>query len=87
MGLTVVLIGIDGALAKSVYNALTASTSKLNVGKIKVITGSQPTQPLPQVEYIIGDASNQEEALTLAQRVPSGVAHHMQEWHRKLYAK
>ena len=69
MALTVVLIGIDGALAKSVYNALTASAFKLNVGQIKVVTGSQPTKPLPQVEYIIGDVSNEKEALNLAQRV------------------
>ena len=66
MALTVVLIGIDGALAKSVYNALTASAFKLNVGQIKVITGSEQTKPLPQVEYIIGDVSNEEEALTVA---------------------
>lgn len=69
MALTVVLIGIDGALAKSVYNALTASAFKLNVGQIKVITGSQPTQPLPQVEYIIGDVFEEKEAFTLAQKV------------------
>ncbi|MCH0629497.1 hypothetical protein JNB11_05950 [Kocuria palustris] len=53
MALAVALIGIDGAFAKSVYNALTASAFKLNVWQIKVITGSEPTKPLPQVEYII----------------------------------
>ena len=44
MALAVALIGIDGAFAKSVYNALTASAFKLNVWQIKVITGSEPTK-------------------------------------------
>ncbi|CAN3373524.1 hypothetical protein DIURU_001489 [Diutina rugosa] len=71
MAVSIAIIGFNGILGKPVYEALTSDAFRSKVKEIKVVSRSDPKQPLPGVEYVIGDVSNESEVTKLAQGVGS----------------